>query len=248
MSNISLYSLIDTDVLVSSDEHVYEIKRMHDMAPEERPREKMMRYGPEVLSSSELMEAVIGTGTKKEDVRSLVQRLFREYGERTLAYEHSVTRLRDELDVPEAKACQIVACFELGRRFFDKGTGRAITIRTPKQVYEHVKGMEKLTKEHLRGLYLNNHYRVIHDEIISIGSLSSHLVHPREVFRPALEYAASALVLVHNHPSGSLTPSAEDIAVTKQLSEAGETLGIELLDHIVVGEDGFVSVMDSLKK
>lgn len=242
MTQLSPYQLADTNQVVTSGEHVYQIRRMYDVAPDDRPREKLIKHGPDTLNSRELLEAVIGTGTKKEDVRSLAHRLFREYGEHTLAYERSVTRLRDELDVPESKACQIVAAFELGRRFFDRGTGRAITIRTPEQVYEHVKEMGRLEKEHLRALYLNNHYRLIHDEVISIGSQNAHLVHPREVFRPAVEYAASAVVLVHNHPSGNTLPSPEDEAVTKQLISAGELLGIELLDHVIVTSTGFGSI------
>lgn len=243
MTQTKSYNLADTDIVSSHGQVVYEIARMRDLPPEDKPREKLIHHGPEVLSTSELLEVVLGTGTKKEDLRTMSHRILREYGERTIAHERQVTRLRDELDIPEAKACQIVACFELGRRFFHNGTGRAITIRTPQQVYEYTKSMASLTKEHLRGLYLNNHYRLIHDEIVSIGSQTSHIVHPREVFRPALEYAASAVVLVHNHPSGSIIPSDADHTVTEQLVAAGKTLGIELLDHLIVGEAGYVALL-----
>ncbi len=239
------YTIADTDLVISHHGPVYAITRMRDLAPEDKPREKLIKSGPEVLSTSELLEVVLGSGTKKEDVRTMSRRMLREYGEHTIAHERHVTRLRDELGVPETKACQIVACFELGRRFFHQGTGRAITIRTPEQVYEHTKAMATLTREHLRGLYLNNHYRLIHDEIISIGSLTSHVVHPREIFRPAIEYAASAVVLVHNHPSGSKEPSTADHDITKQLVDAGSMLGIELLDHLIIGSAGYTCILSN---
>jgi DNA repair protein RadC len=102
--------------------------------------------------------------------------------------------------------------------------------------------MRNFTKEHLRGLYLNAHYQLVHDETISIGTVDANIVHPREVFRPALAYAAAAVILVHNHPSGNAEPSDADLAVTKQLHEAGALLGIDLIDHIVVTADTYTSI------
>ena len=119
---------------------------------------------------------------------------------------------------------------------------KPITIRTAAQVYAYLKDMQKLPKEHLRGLYLDSHYQLIHDEIISIGSLTSNIIHPREVFRPALEYSASAVILAHNHPSGIAKPSEADIMITRQIVEAGKILGISLLDHVVIAKDKFQSV------
>ena len=102
--------------------------------------------------------------------------------------------------------------------------------------------MRDLPKEHLRGIYLNSRYKVIHDEVISIGTLTSNIVHPREVFKPALEYSATAVILAHNHPSGSTKPSTDDILVTKQLIETGKILGVELLDHIIITKNSFASI------
>lgn len=102
--------------------------------------------------------------------------------------------------------------------------------------------MRDLPKEHLRGLYLDSHYRLIHDEVISIGSLTSNIIHPREVFRPALEYSASAVILAHNHPSGVPKPSEADLAITRQIVEAGKILGISLLDHVIVTKAKFESI------
>jgi DNA repair protein RadC len=102
--------------------------------------------------------------------------------------------------------------------------------------------MQDLPKEHLRGLYLDAHYQLIHDEIISIGTLTSNIIHPREVFRPALEYSASAVILAHNHPSGVAKPSDADVAITRQIVEAGKILGISLLDHVIITKNKFESV------
>ena len=150
--------------------------------------------------------------------------------------------LAKNLEIPLGKAIQIVAAAELGRRFFERNDASAPIIRTAADVFEHVKEMRGLPKEHLRGLYLNAHYKLIHDEVISIGTVDTSIVHPREVFKPALDYSAAAVVLVHNHPSGSLSPSATDDAVTIQLIAAGKLLGIDLIDHVIVTKDAFASI------
>jgi DNA repair protein RadC len=115
-------------------------------------------------------------------------------------------------------------------------------IRTPQEAFDYLKDMRDLSKEHLRGLYLDNQHRVIHDEVISIGTIDSNIVHPREVFKPALEYSAVAVILAHNHPSGSLEPSDADMQITKQLIQSGKIMGIQLLDHVIVTKDSFASI------
>ena len=237
----SVYTMADFDVVLSQESPEYVLK-LRDLPAEDKPREKLIKYGPDVLNAQELLAVVLTVGTKKEEVMAMTSRIMREYGERSIAHQNNVKRLMSELDIPETKACQIVACFELGRRFFSQDTGRAITIRTAKQAFSHVQDMGKLPKEHLRGLYLNSQYRLIHDEVISIGSMTANIIHPREVFRPALEYGASAVILAHNHPSGSTEASEADIVITKQLAAAGELVGIELLDHIIVAQDDFSTI------
>lgn len=161
---------------------------------------------------------MLGVGTKKEEVLGMSSRILQEYGERALVNERNPQRLADALDIPVAKACQIVASFELGRRFYQKRAGKPIYVRTSKQAFEHLKSMGSLQKEQLRGLYLNSRYQVIHEETISIGSLTANIVHPREVFKPALEYGAVAVIIAHNHPSGALEPTKDDIVATEQLN------------------------------
>lgn len=230
------------DLVLDPGEKTY-VLRLRDLPAEEKPREKLMKYGPANLSVTELIAIVLGVGTRREEVFAMSRRLLKEYGDSAIVNQKDPKKIRELLDIPLVKACQIVACFELGRRFFKTPDGKKpITIRTASQVYEYLKDMRELPKEHLRGLYLNNHYQLIHDEVVSIGSLTSNIIHPREVFRPALEYSASAVILAHNHPSGIAKPSEADIAITRQIVEAGKILGVGLLDHVIVTKSKFESV------
>lgn len=215
---------------------------IRDLPQEEKPREKMLALGPSALTPSELLAVVLQTGTIKEDVLSMTSRILREYGEKSIFSELDVKKLSEDLDIPVARAAQIVAAGELGRRFFKRSRNGAAVIRTAEEVFEYVADMRTLPREHLRGIYLNAHYQVIHDEIISIGTVDANIAHPREIFRPAIASGAAALILVHNHPSGVLVPSTEDIHMTRQVAEAGRVVGIELVDHVIVAEQGFASV------
>ncbi len=237
-----IYTLPDTDLVLDGEDKKY-VLRVRDLPLVDKPREKLLRLGPDTLSVQELLAIVLGVGTKREEVMHMASRLLKEYGERVLPTERNPKRLSEALDVPLAKACQIVAAFELGRRFFKiSGQGKPESLRTARQVFEYVRDIRELPKEHLRGLYLNSHFRLVRDEIVSIGSVTANIIHPREVFRPALEYSASALILVHNHPSGIATPSEADIMVTGQIVAAGKILGIKLLDHIIVTKTGYKSI------
>ncbi|MES2216143.1 MAG: DNA repair protein RadC [Patescibacteria group bacterium] len=215
---------------------------LHDLPNEDKPREKLISGGPEALTPRELLAVVLGVGTAKEDVLEMSERLIRDYGEKSILAERNPEKLSADMDIPIVKACQIVACGELGRRFYDKNESGFTTIRTAKDVYEYLQDMRNLPKEHLRGLYLNSHSRILRDEVISIGTVNSNMIHPREVFRPAIECNAAAVVLAHNHPSGESAPSAEDIEVTKQLVQAGKILGISVLDHVIITKNAFASV------
>ena len=231
--------LLDEATAPSGRSYVLKIR---DIAIEDKPREKLTASGPSALSVAELVAVVLGTGTKKEDVMSMASRIVKEYGERTLASQTNAATLARELDLPMAKALQIVACAELGRRFFDRREYGPVLIRTAKDVFDYLVEMRTLPKEHLRGLYLNTHHRLIHDEVISIGTLNSNVLHPREVFKPAIEYGAAAVILAHNHPSGIVTPSPADIEITKHVAAVGKIVGIPLVDHVIVGKDTFASV------
>lgn len=221
----------------------YKILRVKDLPDEEKPREKIIKNGVGSLSSAELLAVILGVGTKKEEVFSMSSRLLREYGEKGIAYQKNPSVIEKDLRIPIAKACQIVACFELGRRFYQKKPGGSITIRTAAQAFNYLKDMGNLNKEQFRGLYLNTHYQLIHDEVISLGTLDATLVQPREVFSPALQYSAAALIIAHNHPSGVLKATKADIEITNKLIEASRILDIEILDHLIIGKNRFVSII-----
>jgi len=211
------------------------------------PYERILLYGPDSLKNQDLMMLALSTqthGQPDEDVDPLhiTQKIIREYGSKAITEERNPGRLADMLNVSLATACQVVAIFELGRRFFEEPFSHIPIIRGPEDAWGYLRNMGLLKKEHLRGLYLNVQSRLIHDEVISIGTLSRAVVHPREVFAPALEHAANSVILAHNHPSGDLTPSQTDVTITKQVAQAGRIMGIELLDHIIIGAQGFVSL------
>lgn len=236
------YQLKDNDLIFDAIGKEY-VLRIKDLPEEGKPREKLIKYGPDVLSEAELLGIVLNVGTKKEGVLSMTSRLLREYGKNAIINYTNPVKFGEDLGVPVVKACQVIACFELGRRFFKKANGKMVIIKTAKQAHEYLKDMGDLQKEHLRGIYLNSRHRVMREEIISIGSLTANIVHPREVFRPALENGAVAVIIAHNHPSGDKTPTKEDIAITKQLIEAGKILGIDLLDHLIIVKSGFRSIL-----
>ena len=231
--------LLDDSPQGTAKQYILKIK---DMPSEDKPREKMQKYGAHALSVVELVAVLLNTGTKKEDVMAMSNRIIKDYGERALSRQTNAELLAQDLDIPLAKALQIVACAELGRRFFEKRGHGPATIRTPKDVYEYLADMRTLPKEHLRGIYLNTHHRVIHDEVISIGTINSSVVHPREIFKPAIEYGAAAVILAHNHPSGIVTPSQADKDMTNHIIAVGKIIGIPVVDHVIIGKNKFVSI------
>ncbi len=243
--NITTYKIRDNDFITGeqvfgSDKRY--VLRIKDMPSEDKPREKLQKYGPATLSIHELIAVILSSGTKKEGVLSMASRVVKEYGERSLASQTKAEQMAADLDIPIVKAMQLVACAELGRRFFQKRITGPAVLRTAKDVYTYAREMQNLSKEHLRGIYLNSHYRIIHDEVISIGTINSSIIHPREVFKPAIEYGAVGFILVHNHPSGVVRPSEADVEITRQLVAVGKIIGINLIDHVIIGKNKFMSI------
>jgi DNA repair protein RadC len=236
------YKIKDHNLIINRNKK-YNIVAVRDRAEDDKPREKMLKSGVESLSSAELLAIILNAGTKKEEVLNMAHRILKEYGKNAIINEKNPNNLEKEFRLPLVKSCQIVACFELGRRFFKEEKTGTITIRNAKQAFEHLKDMAKLNKESFRGLYLNSRYKLIHSETISIGTIDASIIHPREVFRPAIEHGASAIIVAHNHPSGILKATAEDLEVTRKLQESGELLGIELLDHLIISKNKFISLL-----
>ncbi len=214
------------------------------MPPEEeaeKPREKLVRHGINALEDHELVAILLGKGSRRESVFTLSKRLLKGFDQEELLNIHDVDTFQKNFVVGFVHACQLMAAVELGKRFFKK-TPFSGNLRNAEEAYKLVQDMQSLKKEHVRGLYLNSRYRLIHEETISIGSLDANIVHPREIFRPAIEYLAYAIILAHNHPTGDPTPSAEDVLMTKKLVKIGKLLQIPLLDHLVVGCNAFTSL------
>ncbi len=211
------------------------LKNIHKI---EQPREKLEKYGAEKLSSAELLAILLRTGPKGTGVLDLSKKILKQFPENKLA-NANFTDLKNIHGIGPAKACEIVAMFELGRRLLqDK---QAALILSPREVWEQLKDVRNSKKEHFLVFFLNTQNQEIQREIISVGTLNASLIHPREVFEPAIKHLAAHVILAHNHPSGSLEPSNEDLAVTKRLCASGRLLGIEVLDHVIVTSGGHAS-------
>lgn len=212
--------------------------KIKDLPKVERPREKLTQYGPEKLSNSELLAIILGSGKKGENVVEMAKKILQKFSQEKLPFL-TFDKIKDYPGLGQAKACQIVACFELGKRLL-KGKKARIYL-TPKEVWQELKDLRDHKKEHFVIFYLDSKNQEIKREIISIGSLNANLVHPREVFEPAVRHLAAQIILAHNHPSGEAEASEDDLEITKRLVEAGKILGIEVLDHIIVTKTGFMS-------
>lgn len=213
--------------------------KIYDLPKVERPREKLMQYGPEKLSNSELLAIILRSGKRGENVVEVAKKILNKFGAKSLPeLKFEELKLCDGLG--PAKACEIVACFELGKRFLkDKKTEIYLG---PEDIWQELKDIRDNKREHFAVFYLDSRNQEIKRDIISIGSLNASLVHPREVFEPAIRNFSAHIILAHNHPSGSTEPSEGDIEVTKRLVEAGKILGIEVLDHIIVTKNNFLSL------
>jgi len=216
-------------------------KKIKDLPKVERPREKLIQYGPEKLSNSELLAILLRSGKKGENVIELANKILKRFSKDKLP-NLTFNDLKDYSGLGPAKACEIVACFELGKRLLkDK---KAEIYLQPKEIWEELKDLRDHKKEHFVIFYLDSRNQEIKREIVSVGSLNANLVHPREVFEPAVRHLAAQIVLAHNHPSGDPEPSEDDLEITKRLVETGEILGIKVVDHIIITKTGFISFKD----
>lgn len=206
-----------------------------------KPREKLREKGAQNLHDDELLALILGRGTRKENVFQCASRILKKFDHEELVNTIDIDRFREIFGTGAVQSAQLIAAFELGKRFF-RQMRRNICFRSPDQVYRYVRGMEDLRKEHLKGLYLDARYRLVYEETLSIGGLNSVLLHPREVFRPALEHNAYAVILVHNHPSGDPAPSKDDQTAMEKLLMAAEIIQIPLLDHLVIGKGAYLSL------
>src|SRR3989339_22866 len=210
--------------------------KIKDLPKVDRPREKLEKYGPTRLSDSELLAILLRTGSEGINVVELSGKILRKFSGAGLA-KASAKELKNTFGLGSAKACEIVACFQLGRRLLQNK--KSVLLLSPQDVWNELKDIRDHKKEHFVVFYLDTRNQEIQREIISVGTLNANLVHPREVFEPAIGHHAAQIIVAHNHPSGDPEPSEEDIAVTKRLKQAGELLGVELLDHIIITREKF---------
>jgi len=219
------------------DRRRYTIK---ELPPELRPRERLLAEGPEALSSAELLGILLGIGTKERTAVELAQQVISESGGLFALHGVGVHDLQGVHGVGEAKACIILAAVEFGKRLGRvRNPGRPV-ISSPEDVDGLLRGrIANLDRENFVVVLLNTKNEVLGFPTVSVGTLSASLVHPREVFKPAIRASAAGIVLAHNHPSGRVGPSREDREVTRRLKEASEIIGIEVLDHVILGAGYF---------
>ena len=219
-----------------------------ELPAEERPREKLAQYGVDVLSNSELLAILIGTGTKDASAIMLANRILAlEKGGISYLCCCTADELSEIQGIGKAKSCQIIAAIELGKRIATRPKDKKVNIKSPNEVASlFLEEMRYLKKEVFKVLLLNTKNEIIKIENISVGTLNSSMVHPREVFCSAIRKSACSVVLVHNHPSGNPAPSRTDVDITERLVKAGELLGINVLDHLIIGDGIYVSLKEKM--
>jgi len=214
---------------------------IHDLPVDERPRERLVRFGEQALSVQELLQLILGRGIAGESVAVTAQKLLTQFGSLQKLAEASVEELSSIRGIGLAKAAQIKAAFEIGRRLSIQPLPyKSKELIEPEKVYRLIKSrLKDYHKEHFYIIALNSRNHSLAE--ISVGSLNASIVHPREVFAEAIKNKAASVIFSHNHPSGDPEPSEDDIEITKRLVEAGKILGIEVFDHIIVTKNSFTS-------
>ena len=214
---------------------------IHDLPKEERPRERLGKFGEQVLSAQELLQLILGRGIAGESVAVTAQKLLTQFGSLQKLSEARVEELLSVKGIGMAKAAQIKAAFEIGRRLSTQAPSyKSKELANPEKVYRLIKSkLKDYHKEHFYMIALNSRGHSIAE--VSVGSLDTSIVHPREVFAEAIKNRAASVIFAHNHPSGNTEPSSDDLVTTKRLVEAGKIMGIEVADHIIVTKNSYLS-------
>ncbi|WP_035856037.1 MULTISPECIES: DNA repair protein RadC [Jeotgalicoccus] len=218
------------------------IREMHDS---DKPRERLLLYGPDKLTNQELLAILIATGNKNESSLSLAAKILKDLPSIRELRELTYEELTSIKGIGKVKAITILSFIELAIRMHTHSREEEKFIRSPKDVSDIL--MEKVrfyNQEHFIVLFLTTKNMVIEEKTLFIGSLNSSIVHPREIFREAVKRSAAAFICVHNHPSGDPTPSKEDIEVTKRLKDCGDLIGVDFLDHIIIGDGKYISLKE----
>ncbi|MFQ5456676.1 MAG: DNA repair protein RadC [Nitrospirota bacterium] len=213
---------------------------------DERPRERLIKNGAELLSDAQLLAIILRTGKERKSAVDIAMDILNRFeGLRRLA-DTTILELCSVEGIGPSKAAQIKAALEIGKRIMSQKLSSKITILNSKDIYHHYSPFFKnLKKERFKTILLDSKNNILRDIIISEGTLSYSVVHPREAFNPAIRDSASSVIFLHNHPSGDPSPSPEDVEVTKRLVSAGNIIGIKVLDHIIIGDGRYMSFADS---
>ena len=215
------------------------------LPPEDRPRERLLHGGAGGLSSPELVALLLRTGTREASATDLAGRLLASFGSLEALSQARPDELLRQAGIGPTKAGTLLAAFELGRRVQAGPPARRASIRTPGDVAALLGDeMRRFDREHFRAVLLNTRHEVLEVTTVAVGGLDSAPIHPREVFKEAIRRSAAAVILVHNHPSGTPEPSGDDLRITARLQEAGRVVGIEVLDHVIIGDRRFVSLRE----
>jgi DNA repair protein RadC len=220
--------------------------RIRNLPEDDRPREKLLRRGAEALSDTELLAILINAGDRRHSALDLARDLLRAQGSLRAIARRTAAELQGRRGIGPARAVTLLAAFELGRRSAAEAEEDRLMVNAPEDVARrYVPLMRDLTAERFVVLMLDNAGRVMREQVVSEGILNAAIVHPREVFRGAIAELASSLILLHNHPSGVREASAEDRRITRQLVDAGRTMGIPVQDHIIICGNGYVSFAEN---
>ena len=218
---------------------------VRDLPKTERPRERLIKLGPEALSAQELLALIVARGIPGKSVMNIAQEVLSKFGNIKAVSEATIEQLCQIRGIGPAKAAQILACFEIGKRSELEPDQKKYDITNPETVVKTVRtSIKNKAKEHFKLIILDSRNKILTITNVSVGTLNANLAHPREIFKDAITHNASSVVLVHNHPSGDPEASEDDLKITKQLVEAGKILGIEIIDHIIIGNDAFFSFKD----
>lgn len=224
------------------EEPTFYRSRIKDWPEDERPREKLLALGPEYLSNSELLAILFRTGSQRQTAVDLAKTLLQQYGDLHTLAEMDFRKFAQVKGLGSAKTLTLAACFEIARRLAALPQVSKLKITSPEVVFQkYGSHLGALKKEVFMVLLLNSANVLIREQRISEGTLNASLVHPREVFQPAISELAAAIILIHNHPSGEKQPSNEDRHITQRLVSVGKLLDIPVLDHIIIGREGYFS-------
>lgn len=221
------------------------MSKLKDLPKVDRPREKFLEKGPDALSKSELLAILLGSGIKGKNVKQLSEQIIRKFGDKFLTI--TVENLLEIPGIGHAKALQIISAIELTKRFYIESSPKNDVVLSSETAISLTSEIRDKKKEHLVCLYLNARNVLLHKEIVSIGILDKSIIHPREIFGPAVELRAAGIILVHNHPSGDVTPSKQDNEVVGTLLEAGKIMGVNVVDFIIVSENDAFSLFSDLQ-